>query len=296
MSEYSEYRVAKYDFKIHPCALIFPELSTDEFNKLKTDIQSHGQLEPVMLSAGGLTLLDGRHRVKACKSLDIPVWVRRFISKDNLTEEDFIWSQNVARRHLTVDQRAMLSQRWADTIREAAKQRQKEHGETAPGKPKITLGENAQSVPRTRTATAKKAGVTEHKVRQAETVKKHAPALVPKVERGEMKLNDAVKHASAPAVAPEAVPYGSSCPICRKPLNPEHLRTHGVSSLKELRDKIAPVLNNARAWLIGVVDEFEEKGFVNVDAEELSNVLPPYQIENLTNCKDWMERILRAQK
>jgi len=191
----------KFNYKIHPLGELFPEMPPDEFKKLKNDIELHGQQEPIVVSEDGLVLLDGRHRLRACRELGIEPRVERFNKHTGGTrqssESDFIWSMNVLRRHLKDDQRAAIGHKWADAEREAAKERQKQHGGTAPGKPKgNTFGESAKSV-HTREAIAKKAHVSEHKVRQVETVAKHAPELLPKVESGQMTLKDAEKEAKA---------------------------------------------------------------------------------------------------
>ncbi len=173
-----------YEYKVHPLAELFPALSPDEFKKLKDDIQVHGQQEPIMLSSDGTVLLDGRHRLRACKELGIQPRIERFDrAKLPFAAGDYIWSKNVLRGN-----------KWADTIREAAKQRMKDGGKGLVNPPNPI---------HTREAVAKKAGVSTHKIRQVETVAKKAPELLPKIESGEMKLKDAVKEIT---VRPEVVP------------------------------------------------------------------------------------------
>lgn len=123
--------------KIHPLAALFPPMPPDEFKKLKADIELHGQLEPIMLSADGATLLDGRNRLRACRELGITPMITRFklekfyeaikgmpaLAAKRCTESEYIWSHNVLRRHLTDDQRAALAIKWSDAEKEAAKQR-----------------------------------------------------------------------------------------------------------------------------------------------------------------------------
>jgi hypothetical protein len=175
------------NFKIHPLAELFPMMPPDEFEKLKKDIQKNGQLEPIMLNDEGL-VLDGRNRLRACNELGIEVRAKNFEvamrGGPPITEADYIWSANVLRRHLTDDQRASLSLKWADGIRVAAKQRMKDGGKGLVDSPNPI---------HTREAVAKKAGVSANKIRQAETVAKRAPELLPKIESGAMKLKDAVK-------------------------------------------------------------------------------------------------------
>jgi hypothetical protein len=193
--------MTRYDFKVHPLAALFPDLSADEFDKLKRDIQANGQLEPIVVSIDGKTLLDGRHRIKACIQLDRAPFVLNFsrviteckkgASGHELTEEEYIWSKNILRRHLTDDQRAAIGLKWADTVRDAAKQRMKDGGKGLVVSPYPV---------HTREVVAKKAGVSTNKVRQAESVARHAPELLPKIESGEVKLKDAVKEAEAERV------------------------------------------------------------------------------------------------
>ena len=178
------------EYKIHPLADLFPKMSAEEFEKLKHDIEQHGLHEPIRLSADGKTLLDGRHRLRACRELDIEPDTERMSLHAGVgygvgnPETDYIWARNVLRRHLTEDQRAAIAMQWSDAERDAAKQRQK-----AGVKP---LGESAQT-PRTREVIAKKAQVSTHKIRQAEEVAKRAPEVLPKVAAGEMKLKDATQ-------------------------------------------------------------------------------------------------------
>lgn len=184
----------KYDYEVHPLAKLFPPLPDDEFEKLKKDIAARGQEDPIVLSADGKTLLDGRNRLRACKELGIEPWTQLFAESSE--QADLIWSRNMLRRHLTADQRAAIAHKWSDTERQAAKQRQLDtlkHGAT-PGKPR---GGGNATTGKTRKAIAQKARVSEHEVRQAETVAKHAPELLREVETGQVMLKDAAKIASA---------------------------------------------------------------------------------------------------
>jgi ParB-like nuclease domain len=181
------------DYKIHPLAELFPSLPPDEFQKLKADIQKNGQIEPISVN-WDLVVLDGRHRLQVCKELGTKplISVDPSIEEGRITEAEFIWSKNFVRRHLTDDQRAAIAVKWSKSDREAAEQRRREHGGTAPGRSKITSGESTHSV-RTRTVIAEKAGVSEHKVRQAEVVAAKSPQLTERVAHGEIKLKDAVQ-------------------------------------------------------------------------------------------------------
>ena len=189
--------VSQYEYAVHPLANLFPEITGDEYEKLKADIKAHGQREPIILDEAGEVLLDGRTRLRILKELGITPRIDRFAATPADSEADLIYSRNIMRRHLTADQRAALALRWKDEVENSAKQRQRLHGGTAPGVSKNTSGESAQSVPRTRKVLAQKAGVTEHTMRQAEAVAAHAPELLPQVESGEVSLKDAAATATA---------------------------------------------------------------------------------------------------
>lgn len=192
----------RYDYKVHPLADLFPELPKDEFEKLKRDIEEHGQLEPIVVDGDESVVLDGRHRLKACRELGIAPRLLHFSRVTvSMTESEFIWSMNVLRRHLTDDQRAVLGVQWSDAEKKASAERQK----ASQAKPGEQVGRQVRAdspTPRgdrhaTRNALAKKARTTSHKIRQAEIIKKKAPELLSKVAAGEIKLNDAVKTTAA---------------------------------------------------------------------------------------------------
>ena len=179
--------MTRYDYPIHPLAMLFPDLGEKEYADLRSDIEKNGQLDPIIISREHM-LLDGRHRMRICRELNI---TPRTLFFDDLpfigktTEADFIWSKNFLRRQLTDDQRAMLVVQWSNSDRQAAKEQQKR-------KPTSVLAESPKQKPmNTRKTLAKRANVTEHKVRKAENVKKRNPKLASIVTAGEMSLKEA---------------------------------------------------------------------------------------------------------
>lgn len=87
---------------------LFPTLTAEEYTELKEDIAQRGVQVPVEKDEAG-NILDGHHRVRACEELGIknyPVIVR-----SGMTEAEkhlHIRKLNLARRHLTVEQRRTL--------------------------------------------------------------------------------------------------------------------------------------------------------------------------------------------
>jgi hypothetical protein len=113
----------------------------------------------------------------------------------------FVLSKNLSRRHLTATQLALLALELEPLFAEEAKERQREHGGTAPGRPTETLpqlvGEVSATDPHEAEAAAQAAaatGVNRDYVRIAKNLKAKEPELFAAVERGEMSLKTADRH------------------------------------------------------------------------------------------------------
>lgn len=87
---------------------VLPALTDDEYAALKADIADHGVLVPVEVDTDG-TILDGHHRVRACRELDINDWpqVVRDLDDDE-AKRRHARRLNMARRHLTRVQKRTL--------------------------------------------------------------------------------------------------------------------------------------------------------------------------------------------
>ena len=97
--------IAKFDYPVHSVSELFPAMDAESYAALKDDIAAHGQAEPIVLWKK--QLIDGRHRLRACKELGIkPIVVDMSASDDPLA---YVISHNLHRRHLTESQRAMVA-------------------------------------------------------------------------------------------------------------------------------------------------------------------------------------------
>lgn len=94
--------------KFHPYSEIFPLLAGAEFDALVADIKAHGLREAIWMYEG--KILDGRNRFLACQKAKVVAKYRKYTGSDPLS---FVVSLNIARRHLTVEQRAMAAARIA---------------------------------------------------------------------------------------------------------------------------------------------------------------------------------------
>lgn len=87
---------------------VMPPLTPEEFAELKADIAARGVQVPVEYDEDG-HILDGYHRVKACRELGLADWPR--VIRAGLSEEEK-WTHarklNLARRHLNREQKQDL--------------------------------------------------------------------------------------------------------------------------------------------------------------------------------------------
>lgn len=87
---------------------VMPDLSPEDYAELKSDIAVRGVQVPVEYDEAD-NILDGHHRVKACKELGVTDWPR--VVRVGMTEEqkrEHARKLNMARRHLTREQRQEL--------------------------------------------------------------------------------------------------------------------------------------------------------------------------------------------
>ena len=107
-------------FEIHEIAGIFPPMREKEFEALVADIQEHGQFEPIWTHQG--KIIDGRHRLRACKQLGMTPRTQEWDGEGSLLE--FVIALNLRRRHLKETQRAMIAARMMPAFAEEARMRE----------------------------------------------------------------------------------------------------------------------------------------------------------------------------
>lgn len=99
--------------EFHEFSAMFPLMEGEDFDALVHDIKTHGQRELIVVLEG--KILDGRNRYLACKKLGISPRIRTFQCIDG-SPLDYVWSQNVARRHLSASQRSLAMAKKANFI------------------------------------------------------------------------------------------------------------------------------------------------------------------------------------
>jgi len=106
--------------KAHPAAGLFPLMGEAELADLASDIDAHGQLEPIVTTGG--QILDGRNRWLACEQISREPAVQEY--RGDLSPVAYVLSANLHRRHLTTSQRAMVAAAAVPLFEAEAKERQ----------------------------------------------------------------------------------------------------------------------------------------------------------------------------
>ena len=178
---------------------LIPPLRLDERAELEASIQQDGCRDPLTVWSG--TVIDGHNRYEICTRLSVPFEVveKEFDSK----VDALIWIRRnqLARRNLTDDQRAINAER----LRQLESQRVKaqrsakaaEQREVNAGRKEVLSDNATDKIPAvkrdTRKEMAENTKLPERKLRGAALVIKERPDLADKVEQGEIKMADAVR-------------------------------------------------------------------------------------------------------
>lgn len=189
--------------KPHPAAELFPMMSAAELDDLAADIKAHGQRRPIMVWEG--SILDGRNRYEACKRAGVTPQLlpwRPTTPDDSPTQ--WVLSENLHRRHLTVDQRALIALDAQTMFAREAKARQKAAGGARKPHPRFADAREAETeerlpprggkrAPTSAAQAAKATGVSARSVERARRVQTARPEVLERVRKGELTLKQAEK-------------------------------------------------------------------------------------------------------
>ena len=177
---------------------LIPEMTDKEYLDLKTSIDEEGIRHAIDINADN-TILDGRHRVRACKSLGIESikYNRHDFSESEAIK--FVRDTAIERRHLTKEQRLNIvlnSEELVSDIQNRAKVNQRKSIEIAnennPNHKSNGLGPrepNPSKPTNTNEELGKIAGVGKSTVVRAKKVKRENPEAYEKVIKGESTFN-----------------------------------------------------------------------------------------------------------
>lgn len=170
----------------HPYAEIFPWLEGPALEEFVDDIRRNGVLEPIVFLEGAI--LDGRNRYMAARKLGIEYPRVEFDGPDPLA---FVLSKNLARRHLTESQRAMVGARVAKLPQ----------GFRSDLQPSASLPEVIAPEPAalSQPQAAELLSVSERSIRSAKQVQEAgAPELIAAVDAGLVSVSAAADVATLP--------------------------------------------------------------------------------------------------
>ena len=206
-------------YKIHPLCQKFPQMTDEEFRGMVQHMETHGQTDPIWVY--GKVLLDGKHRLEACRMLGSEPNVRQWKPKHGPEEPQikaFVLGKNFHRRHLTPSQRAIIA---ADLV-------------TTDGRGRPESNSSKEIITQADAAAAGGISVSEVK-RGAAVLESGSAALQDAVRDGHVAVGDAVKVLDLPkpkqTAAVRAVKSGKSRTVAaaaerepgEDPTEPEHL-------------------------------------------------------------------------
>jgi N6-adenosine-specific RNA methylase IME4 len=180
--------------KAHPAAELFPMMSDAEIADLGADIKAQGQRRPIVILDG--LILDGRNRYEACRRAGIEPRLEQWSGASSPTA--YVLSENLQRRHLTVDQRALIALEAQPLFATEAKARQRAAGGDRKSKAQDRLpprgGKRSEErAPTAAAQAAETAGVSARSVERAQRVQAARPELLAQVRAGKMSLKKAEK-------------------------------------------------------------------------------------------------------
>ena len=173
---------------------LIPEMTEKEYLDLKTSIDEEGIRHAIDINADN-TILDGRHRVRACKSLGIKsiMYNRHDLSESEAIK--FVRDTAIERRHLSKEQRLNIvlnSEELVSDIQTRAKENKVSAMKAAhkdnPNHPNDSLGSREPKLSKptdTNAELGKLAGVSKATVTRAKKIKKENPEAYEKIVRGE---------------------------------------------------------------------------------------------------------------
>ena len=183
---------------------MIPPLGDDERNELEKSILADGCRDALVL--WGNTIIDGYNRFEICRRNQKSFKTVRMEFPNRDAAKVWIIRNQLARRNLTDVQRGRMALAWKEIIAAQGKERQKEHGGTAPGRVKQeTLDPILDQVNhRTLDSVAEMAGLSHGTIHKIETVDNKAPEPVKQAMEAEViSINKAYEATKAAERQPE---------------------------------------------------------------------------------------------
>lgn len=233
---------------IHPLAEIFPWPSREQFEELVKDIKTNGQRHPILVMDG--VIVDGKTRELACFVAGIEPTYEEWHGGGSVAS--LVFSLNMARRHLSESQRALLAAKLVPQIQK----------EIAADSKKITPNAQVSEAVKTTNCAnlrgtrkkaiqkaAESANVSPRSVEHAVRVLEHAtPEQVHLIENGEAAVSAIAKEVRLEDSQSNERPCG----------NPLHQRDEGARPSFSFCEKPTPERTPKMSELASIVAPDEE--------------------------------------
>jgi DNA modification methylase len=163
---------------------------------LAEDIEKHGIQEPVMLFEN--KVLDGRNRLRACKLNGLRLTSEYFetFKPNGLSSREFVFTRNLRRRHLTIDQRAALAAELVPEFRKEASKRiggRPRQGAKPSAKLRGVSGKAAEHAARF----VGNGGVSARYVEMVLSLEKKKPGTMQRIKAGKISIQEAKREVDA---------------------------------------------------------------------------------------------------
>ena len=255
--------------KYHTYANLFPMMSRMEYEGLRDDIKTNGQMVPIIIHEN--QILDGRNRFKACHELDVPP-VMELFSEYSYTGSDplsFVISNNLHRRHLSSSQRACLALDCVAVFQEEARNAQIEGGRN---KVRQSIAE-APDERKSSQRASKLFGTNRTYVQLAKKLQDQDPSLLDDVRSGEITIFQAWKSFNtsniieAPAIEGKFgiiycdPPWRYNNPFCSPSLSAKHrYPTMSLTEILDMKDMINKISMDQSMVFMWVTNAFLAQG------------------------------------
>ena len=178
---------------------LIPPLQSEEYSALEKSLVEYGCRDPLVVWSGENILLDGHNRLKICKEKNIDFETVSVELFARLDAKLWIMTNQLSRRNLTDDQRAMIVAEIAVVEVEISKRERAKagghakHGTTPESCSEDNMSPKQTSNDRVREKTAKRSGLPERKIRNAMKLLKDNPVEAEKVKAGKSTIKESQK-------------------------------------------------------------------------------------------------------
>ena len=269
---------------------LVPEMTTDEYEHFVDSVKKSGVQTPIHIR-NDMTILDGRHRVRACKQLGIMEIECLVHSFDKSESIEFVRDTAIERRNLSKAQRVDIVLRTSDLINAIEEEAQKRARGSFKGNQYRVVEESTGADTKkgkTDDILADIAGVGSMTVTRMKKIKREAPEIYEQVVKGEKTISGAYNKLPTTAKPKKRSEYPSGqkniIPInIPKPMTPDETKMlMAVENLDLNFNQIIHYVNNNGEKLYDAIcqtyeerPEFMEKAHTAL--HQLLNLMDAYK-------------------